>query len=195
MLRILAGLYKGRNLLPPPGKSPTRPITGAVKKSIFDILAGWLPDSTVVDLYCGTGTLGIEALSRGARRCFFADRDKPVLARLRRNLETVGAIDRCTIWGGDIPARLAVWLGGLDGSVDVAFVDPPYEQTRRWDWREVAETVFDPLSGSLAPDGLVMLRLPGDVEPPERIGRLVPRRIQRYGDMTVMLMAVAESSS
>ena len=85
-MRILAGEYKGRKLLPPPGRAQTRPITGSVKKSLFDMLGVRLVDAIVVDLYCGTGTIGLEALSRGAARCYFAERDRAVLERLRRNI-------------------------------------------------------------------------------------------------------------
>ena len=68
MMRILAGRFKGQNLLSPPATSPTRPITAVRwKKPLFDTISGLLVDATVVDLYCGTGTLGIEARARRER--------------------------------------------------------------------------------------------------------------------------------
>ena len=117
--------------MPPPRGAAVRPMTGYAKKSLFDTLGGLLIDATVVDLYCGTGSLGLEALSRGAERCFFADKDRSVLSRLRRNIDTMDLADKCSIWKGDIPARLKAWLEGVEMPIDVAFVDPPYEQTRR----------------------------------------------------------------
>ena len=65
---ILAGKYKGRKLLPPPPGSVTRPVTGLVKKSLFGMLGVRVEDAVVVDLFCGTGTMGLEALSQGAGR-------------------------------------------------------------------------------------------------------------------------------
>ena len=70
-MRILAGRFKGRNLLPPSGGGQTRPITGRARKSLFDILAPHLQGALVLDLYCGTGTMGLEALSRGAAEVVF----------------------------------------------------------------------------------------------------------------------------
>jgi 16S rRNA (guanine966-N2)-methyltransferase len=191
-MRILAGEFKGCVLLSPPAAAATRPITSAAKKSLFDILAPVLAEAAVADLYCGTGTLGLEALSRGARRCWFADRDRGVLERLRRNIQTLGLEDRCTVWSGDVPARLAAWLATLGGPIDVAFVDPPYADARRWSWPQVTDCLFGPLARHLAADGLVVLRTPAALEVPPRLGALSIRRTKRYGDMAVVLLAVAE---
>ena len=186
-MRILAGQFKGRTLLPPPGPSTTRPITGRAKKSLFDVLGDLAAGRTVLDLYCGTGTLGLEALSRGAARCAFAERDRAVLARLQRNIEAVGLAECCTIWRGDVMRRLGRWLGELDEPVAVAFVDPPYAQTGRWSWPRVTDRLFEPLAAHLAGDGLVVLRTASQVEAPDRLGALATRRTRRYGDMTVTL--------
>ena len=78
-MQILAGAHKGRKLLSPPRGSEGRPITSMAKKSLFDMLGGRLAGATVVDLYCATGTMGLEALSRGAARCYFADREARLL--------------------------------------------------------------------------------------------------------------------
>lgn len=179
-MRILAGQFKGRNLLSPKGSRTTRPMTGLVKKSLFDTLSGDLPDAVVADLFCGTGTIGLEALSRGARFCVFADRDRSVIQRLRRNLEDLQVGDRSSVWAGDLFARLGGWLAGLDDRLDLAFVDPPYDAARSWDWPEVAGTLFLPLAGALADGGLVVLRCPRGVQPPPKIGPLVESRQKAY---------------
>jgi 16S rRNA (guanine966-N2)-methyltransferase len=189
-MRIIAGQYKGRELLSLPGRQTTRPITGHVKKSLFGMLGEDLTGRTVLDLYCGTGTLGLEALSRGAVRCCFADRDCNALHLLKRNIAALGAAGRCTVWSGDIPARLCAWLGELTEPVDVAFVDPPYAEARRWDWRVVGETIFIPLARRLAADGVVVLRLPGRVAPPETLGPLVTGRVRDYGDMLIAMFVM-----
>ena len=86
-MRILSGMYKGHRLLSPPPGRATQPVTGRVKKSLFVMLGGRLEGAAVVDLYCGTCSMGLEALSRGARACWFAERDRRTVARLRRNIE------------------------------------------------------------------------------------------------------------
>ena len=187
-MRILAGAHKGRKLLSPPRGSEGRPITGLAKKSLFDILGGRLDQATVVDLYCATGTMGLEALSRGAARCCFAERDPRLLDRLRRNIETLGAAERCVIWRGDVASHLRGWLNELCEPVDVAFVDPPYAHSRRWDWQVAGDRIFTPLARRLADDGLVVLRVPSGLCPPERIGPLSTRRRRTHGGMTLVLL-------
>jgi 16S rRNA (guanine966-N2)-methyltransferase len=191
-MRILAGLHKGRKLLSPPAGSVTRPITGSVKKSLFDMLGARLEAASVLDLYSGTGTMGLEAMSRGARRCWFAESDRSVVDRLRRNIDAIGAAERCAIWRGDVTARLGGWLGEVDAPIDVAFVDPPYAHARNWDWRRFQQAVLTPLAGSLAEDGIVVLRLPGDAELPEELDALSLRRLRRYGDMILALLGRKE---
>ncbi len=187
-MRILAGTFKGRRLLSPPKGAATRPITGLARESLFGMLSPRLAGAVVADLYCGTGTIGLEALSRGAERACFAERDRGVLARLRRNVETLGVGERCRIWAGNIERRLPVWLAGLEGSLDVAFVDPPYADVDRWSWDRVTEAIFTPLAGALAADGIVALRVPARTDLPGRLGALAVERLKRYGDMRVALL-------
>ena len=154
----------------------------------MDQLAHRLGDAVVLDLYCGTGTLGLEALSRGAGQCCFAEKDRAVVQRLRRNIDTLGVADRCVVWQGDVTARLAGWLNALDAAVDVAFVDPPYADSRRWDWPRVEQALFTPLAERLAGDGIVALRTPAGLALPEVFERLHVRRTRRYSDMVVSLL-------
>jgi len=163
-------------------------MTGLVKKSMFDILAGRVEGALVADLYCGTGTLGLEALSRGARRCCFADRDRGAMALLRRSIRELDLADRCVLWQGDLMIRLAGWLGELDAPLDLAFVDPPYADARKWSWDRVARALFEPLGAHLADGGLIVLRLPAKIDPPQRLGPLVIARSKRYGDMTLAFL-------
>jgi len=190
-MRIIAGLYKGRDLLPPPGESSTRPITGSVKKSLFAMLGEDLSGQRVLDLFCGTGTLGIEALSRGAEHCCFAERDPAVIARLVRNLQDCRATAQAVIWRGDVENRLAQWLRELTAPVDVAFVDPPYALARQWDWTQASRNIFDPLAATLAPEGIVVLRTDDEAQPPPSLGLLAEVRTRTYGNMVLRLMKKA----
>jgi len=184
MLHILAGLYKGRKLLAPPPSASARPMTGMVKKSLFDIISTRLDQAVVLDLYCGTGTLGLEALSRGARWCFFADRDRLVLERLRRNIVTIGLQDQCTVWQGDIDRRLDKWLAGLIEPIDVVFIDPPFTTARGWEPSQIAD-LLSRLADRLSDDGLVTLRLPAGPVPPSQAQGLILSRTSRYGGMLI----------
>lgn len=198
-MHIQAGLFKGRALLSPPDGSVTRPITGLAKKSLFDTLADWMPEAVVVDLYCGTGSMGLEALSRGARRVAFGEMDRRVLERLRRNIDSFGVGESCIVWPGDVMRGLSGRLDELGGKVDLAFVDPPYADLREWNWPAAERTLFAPLADHLAPDGVVVLRMPGDAALPEGVSPaggvegltlagLTCRKVKRFGNMVLVIM-------
>lgn len=189
-MQILAGQFKGRKLLSPKGGRTTRPITGAVKKSLFGIIGPHVLEAVVVDLFSGTGTIGLEALSRGAEVCCFAERDAAALSRLRRNIETVGATERSIVWTGDVRTGLAGRLAQMDGRVDLAFVDPPYALSRTWFGPNAALPIFGPLAGALADDGVVVLRTEASVRLPDRIAGLAVRRIKRYGGMQLAFLGL-----
>jgi 16S rRNA (guanine(966)-N(2))-methyltransferase RsmD len=163
-------------------------MTGAAKKSLFGILRPWLDGATVLDLYCGTGTLGLEALSNGAARACFAERDRRVVERLTKNIETCQASQATHVWTGNVEQRLADWLDELLASgdrPDVAFVDPPYAAARRWKWDRLVARIFTPLGEALDEEGLVVLRLPDDVPTPETLGPLGLQRTRTYGQMLI----------
>ncbi|MGB2823106.1 MAG: RsmD family RNA methyltransferase, partial [Phycisphaerae bacterium] len=108
----------------------------------------------------------------------------------RRNIEAAGAAEACTVWEGDLTRHLDRRLGEVGGLVDVAFVDPPYAAVRRWSWSAAASRIFVPLAEHLADDGVVALRLPRDVEPPEVVGGLAVGRLRRYGEMMLALLGL-----
>ena len=99
----------------------------------------------------------------------------------------MGAGDRSIIWRGDVTRRLCKWLAGLACAVDAAFVDPPYADSRQWQWGEVVGSIFDPLGSRLAGEGVVVLRTPAGVNVPEELGPLARARAKRYGDMVVTI--------
>jgi 16S rRNA (guanine966-N2)-methyltransferase len=124
-MRVVAGALRGRRIATPPGAT-TRPTTDKVREATFNSLAsmGLLDGALVVDLFAGSGALGIEALSRGAARCTFVERDRSALAVLRENLATLGLEDRGTVVASDVLA----WLPAAR-HIDLALVDPPYDFT------------------------------------------------------------------
>ena len=125
-MRIVAGAWKGRTLSAPPGLD-TRPTADRVRQALFDILlhAPWagrsfLENSPVLDLFAGTGALGLEALSRGAAHATFVEQSRPALVSLRKNIVACGAEDWCTVLAID---ALAIPAGPR---FDLVFLDPPY---------------------------------------------------------------------
>lgn len=122
MLRIIAGEFKGRRLKAPAGRT-VRPTGDRVKEAWFSILQPSLPDARVLDLYAGSGALGLEALSRGAAAVDFVETQQASLVVLRKNVEVLEVEDRVTIHRMDA-LRFAERL--QPAQYDVAFADPPY---------------------------------------------------------------------
>ncbi len=120
-VRIIAGEHRGRSILPPTGDT-TRPITDRAKQSIFDILSPQIPESIVFDCFSGTGSMGLECLSRGATRAYFFDADRSALQRLKQNITTLQVADRSKIIAGDI-FKL---VHSVKEKPDLIFLDPPY---------------------------------------------------------------------
>jgi 16S rRNA (guanine966-N2)-methyltransferase len=144
-VRVIAGSAKGR-VLRPPRTSATRPITDRAKESLFAILAPRIPEARFLDLFAGTGSVGIEALSRGAARATFVERSRPALAGIRHNLEVTGLAVRAEVIGRDVFG----YLREAPAPFDVIFVAPPQ-------WRGLwprAVTLLDREPGWLA-DGAV----------------------------------------
>ena len=162
MIRVVSGEFGGRKLAVPDGLA-TRPTTDKVRQAVFNSLdsAGLIDGAAVVDLFAGSGALGIEALSRGAATCVFVERDRAALHALRANISTLGLEQRTTVVTSDVPA----WVPALRG-IDLALIDPPYE----FDGWEQLLTVLQ------VPDVVAEAGRP--IEPPEGWEAV---RSRRYG--------------
>lgn len=156
-MRIIAGSARGRRLTGPPGHA-TRPMTDRIRESLFSSIAAWIPDAVVLDLYAGTGAMGLEALSRGAAAVTFVERDREALRVLRRNIEAVGLGG--TVVAGDVD----VFLDRASPGCDLAFVDPPYAVALP----SLVETVAK-LSPVMAHGGLAIVHRRSGEEPPSGI--------------------------
>ncbi|MEM7322536.1 MAG: RsmD family RNA methyltransferase [Actinomycetota bacterium] len=121
-MRVISGSARGRKLQAPPGRG-TRPITDRAKEGIFNMLEslGGVDGVVVVDLFAGSGSFGIESLSRGAAQAVFVERDRTALQTLRANIETLGFGDRATVIAGSVTTALTALP-----PADIAFCDPPY---------------------------------------------------------------------
>ena len=122
-MRIIAGALKGRVLAPVQGR--TRPTAARVREAIFNILGAAVAEARVLDLFAGTGALGIEALSRGAAAAVFVEDHPEALKGLRRNLETLGLVERSQVLPLPVAAALRK-LAARGEPFDLVFLDPPY---------------------------------------------------------------------
>lgn len=120
-MRVITGTARGKRLKELPGLD-TRPTTDRVKEGMFNIIQFDIEGRRVLDLFAGTGQLGIEALSRGAASCDFVDRNPAAVKIVRENLQATGLADRGTVHNRDF----AAFLPGIRGRYDLIFLDPPY---------------------------------------------------------------------
>lgn len=122
-MRIIAGQLRGRTILAPKSDA-TRPVTDRVKQSVFDILTPLLEGANVFDCFAGTGSMGLECLSRGASKAWFFEQDRSALTLLKGNIEALGLSDQSQI----VPGDLFKWFGGRHpfAQADLVFLDPPY---------------------------------------------------------------------
>lgn len=157
-MRIIAGELRHRKLLSPPENASTRPIPDRVKESLFNLLRGHFEDAMVFDAFAGTGSVGLEAVSRGARLVVMVEKDRRVAEILHRNASTLGVLDRVEVVTGD-----ALGLGALarcPDPVNLVFFDPPYEMMRDRAMFRRIRTQFAGVVGKLAPGGFACLRTP-----------------------------------
>lgn len=149
-MRIIGGELKGRRLQSVPG-ARTRPTADRLKESVFNILSGSICDAVVLDLFAGTGALGLESLSRGARKAVFVDKSGKALSVIRRNIESCGLETKAKIIRWDITKNLNC-LKAPEPPFNLVFMDPPYD-------RQVVATALKQLSrsGCLTSGALVVV--------------------------------------
>ena len=129
-MRIISGEYRRRKLKPNPGQT-TRPITDRAKETLFCRIEQRLPGAKVADVFSGTGSLGLESLSRGAAAATFLERDRKAVELLRNNIDHVGVKDKALVWATDI-LRCSFRPKNADYAVpwSVVFFDPPYKMVQ-----------------------------------------------------------------
>jgi len=181
-LRIISGAAKGLRLRTPAGAG-TRPMMDRVREALFSSLGEAVCDSAVLDLFAGSGSLGLEALSRGAASAVFVERSRAALAVLGANVEAAGLGG--IVIGSDVDAFLA----GDAGTYDLVFVDPPYAASLA----SVVRTL-DLLVARLAEGAVVVLhRRAGDAEPVALGGLSVTDR-RKYGDAEITRLVKEEEA-
>ena len=167
-MRIVAGTARGRKLNTPTGME-IRPTTDKVKEAMFSILQFDLPGRKVLDLFAGTGQLGLEALSRGATRALFVDSSKKAAELIRANVKLSGFSERSTVVHGDAFAFLA----STNEKFDLVLLDPPYE-------KGLCEKAAAVLPRVLSENAIVVCETRPEEALPESIGPLTVYREYKY---------------
>ncbi len=185
-LRVIAGEYRGVPLHAPAGLK-VRPTQGKVRLALFNILSPRLPGARVLDLFAGSGSLGIEALSRGAAEALFIEQARPALDALRANLDRLAAGDRAAVVAGDALRLLARPEPPAVCPFDIILLDPPYN-------RDLAAAAMERLgavaSGWLAPGGVVVAQADRRDAIAESYGALGRFRSVDYGDTTLSFFSM-----
>lgn len=186
-MRIVAGLYRGRRILSPTGRT-TRPITDRVKESLFAILGPDIAQVRVADLFAGTGSLGLEALSRRAEFCCFVENDRRALKLLKQNVQTLELDQQVKI------ATKSAWLfadrPATEGPFDLIFVDPPYVESRDSAPSSTLEKLLIGLSQPqlLSPGGTVVLRHEAAYPCQKNYASLTLTQSRHYGPMALSIL-------
>jgi 16S rRNA (guanine966-N2)-methyltransferase len=176
-MRIIAGTHRGRRVAAPKGDA-TRPTSDRVREALFSIL-GPVDDASVLDLFAGSGALGLEALSRGARRCVFAETDGAACRVIRENLKSLG------LTGALVLQRDALSVLRDEAHAkrrhELVLLDPPYGR-----WETVEPRLATLLPPVLAEGGLVVVETDAKVEPQLPLDLVLTRR---YGSARISLFA------
>ena len=189
-MRIIAGTKRGMKLLPPKDDT-TRPIIDRIKESIFSVLYKYdlIEGRAVADLFCGTGSFGLESLSRGATGAIFVEQNSKVVDVLKKNLEKAGFVDVSKVIRANA-FKIGAPVGFEEQRYSLIFVDPPYVLSRDIGKNSQLANLLGLLSGQLTPDGLVMVRTEKGISLLDKYGRLeiIDRRI--WSGMAVTFLRI-----
>jgi 16S rRNA (guanine(966)-N(2))-methyltransferase RsmD len=176
-LRIIAGDFKGRRLFAPKD-SRVRPTTDKVKESIFNLVAPYLEDAVVIDLFSGTGNLGLEALSRGASRCYFGDKSRESLDLTRQNIAHCRAQDQSVPILGEYDHVLRK----VREHADLIILDPPYKEGLMEDCIKLISEL-----SLLAADGVIVAEHGAKDPLPDELSGFVKIKEKTYGTIAISI--------
>lgn len=188
-MRVIGGKARGRTLQAPRGKN-TRPITSMIKEALFNVIGSEVVDSIWLDLFAGSGAVGIEALSRGARQAVFIDDDKIAVEIIRDNLRHCNMEREGQVYRNDV-FRAIKLLQKRSQHFDYIYVDPPFTN----------KAIFIPVLKDLAEsqllkaDGTLILRTPRKFPAEKAIGRLELYRSDNYGESTLQYYGIIKEGS
>ncbi|MGH9588949.1 MAG: 16S rRNA (guanine(966)-N(2))-methyltransferase RsmD [Terracidiphilus sp.] len=185
-MRIIAGRFGSRSLAAPAGEA-TRPTSDRLRETLFNVLAPRIEGSAFLDLYAGSGAVGIEALSRGASRVTFVERAPAALKMLRANLASLGLNGGFRIHAGAASAFLRRGYAGEPPAFDVIFLDPPYDAAQ--EYAATLDLLGGATAGLQAAGGLVIAEHRRKSRLEAAYGNLVRVRLLEQGDAAVSFYA------
>lgn len=168
-MHINSGKYKGFKLKPPP--KGIRPTSGRVKESLFDIIAHRLPDAKTLDLFAGTGSLGLEAISGGASSCCFVDKSWKAISTIKSNIEKLGVVEKSIIINTSSQKFLK---SNTSTKYDIIFLDPPY---RAVNIDKIISMIYE--NEFITRDGLIVVESDGEEQFPT-VNKKIARQ-ETYG--------------
>lgn len=184
-MRIIAGKARGKKILSPEGLG-TRPTLDRVKESIFNIIQNQVRGSIVLDQFAGTGSLGLEAASRGAKECHLIDMGDDTFSKLKQNIVDLKFGDFCTAHKGDSFKYLEVF--SKQGKVfDLIFIDPPYAKEMIPPSLQLIKSL-----NLLSPTGLIVTKIDSEEEICDGYEDIVLIKQRKYGNTTVCLYEFGE---
>lgn len=168
-MRVITGEARGRKLVTLEGED-VRPTTDRVKEGMFNIIQFDLEGANVIDLFAGSGQLGIEALSRGAKHCTFIDSTNRSVEVVKQNLKTVGFEKRASVFCGDAK----MYIGLSKDNFDIALLDPPYN-------KNIIDAVLPSVTEKMTDYGVIICESALDETLPQTAGEFSIHREYRYG--------------
>lgn len=173
-MKITSGEYKYRNIEVPKN---IRPTTEKVREAVFSMIREWIPGAAVLDLFAGSGAMGLEALSRGAEKCWFAEVNRQNFRILLGNIENCRAEEKCVCFNSDFKAALA----RIDTTLDVVIIDPPYDELGYYP--QAMEILQE--KGLLDEGSIVVAEHLYDNKLSDSYGRLTRIKEKKYGSIGV----------
>ncbi len=169
-MRVIAGKFKGRKLDVP--KTTLRPTLDRTKETLFNILQADIPEAHILDIFSGSGSLGLEALSRGAASCVFVDVNKDAVKTIKANCEKCGCLSQSTVLNLSYDSA----IGSLKQKFDVVFADPPYHDGLYYDVLKRLEK-----SDVLSKDAIIVFEHDTANQLPDSVGNLSKYRVKTMG--------------
>lgn len=179
-MRVVSGQYKGKSLKAVPGSS-TRPTTDKVKEAIFNMIGPYFEGGTCLDLFAGSGGLGIEALSRGVERTVFVDRDGKAIQTIHDNLKTCHIDGQAEVYRNDFKRALKAIIK-REIVFDYIFLDPPYAKQQL---NEILEVIHE--NRLLSEQGVIVCEHSTDVKLPSSVENLMLIKQESYGIITISI--------
>lgn len=184
-MRVISGNFKGREIKSVAGKN-TRPTADKIKESIFNIIGPYFDGGIVLDLFAGTGNLGIESLSRGTNYCYFIDRDFNSINTIKTNINNLKLNDRCEIYKNDYLRAIKI-LNKKDVKFDIVFLDPPYKM-------KIIEEIVEFLDNNnmISNNGIIIAEYKKENSLPKSIGNMKVVKDVDYGITRISVLEKGE---